>query len=106
MTSFDPHELSFDLDPGERAELSVMAERLLAMRPVPRAAFRGELRRSLLGRGAAPARPRWLRARVTAYVVSGAALLAIAGIGAAGAGPLAPPSSAASTNTALTASAR
>jgi hypothetical protein len=73
---------SRDLDP--------IVERLERERPVPRAAFRGELRRRLVSRPDArrlwPARPRLL---VGVYLSSGTLLLAIAAIGLAGLGPLA-----------------
>lgn len=62
--------------------------RLERARPVPRAAFRGELRRRLLA-GPAAARPRGLRLLIAGYVTSGALLLVIAAIGVAGTGPLA-----------------
>jgi hypothetical protein len=71
---------------GENEEI---AERLRAERPVPSAAFRGELRRRvLLADRRRPVRPRRLRLLVTAYAGSGALLLAIAAIGLAGVGPL------------------
>ncbi len=66
-------------------ELRPVAERLARERPVPRAAFRSELGRQLLGR------PIESRARllIFAYGTPGAALLAVAVIGVAGVGPLA-----------------
>lgn len=73
-----------DYDP----ELDDVAARLEAERPVPRAAFRGDLRRRLMARGrerqSAPAR---LRLAITAYAGSGTALLAVAAAGLAGIGP-------------------
>jgi hypothetical protein len=71
--------------------LEHMAARLEAERPVPRAAFRGELRRSLLAGASRPqlAPPR-LRLMVAALTGSGAVLLAIAAVGLAGVGPLGP----------------
>jgi hypothetical protein len=70
--------------------LDSIAERLERERPVPRAAFRGGLRRHLLGEPRArqqhlPARPRLL---VCAYAGSGTLLMAIAAIGLLGVGPL------------------
>lgn len=63
---------------------------LEASRPVPRAAFRGELRRSLLERSVSPASaPRRLRLLVAAYAGAGTLLVAIAAIGVAGTGPFA-----------------
>jgi hypothetical protein len=72
-------------------ELGDVASRLEAERPIPDAAFRGRLRRRLFGRPddgwrSAPAR---LRRQIVAYAGSGAALLAVAVIGVAGAGPFA-----------------
>jgi hypothetical protein len=64
--------------------------RLETERPVPRAAFRGELRRTLLaGAERRPTAPTRLRLIIAAFASSGTALLAIAAIGLAGAGPLA-----------------
>ena len=79
-----------DFEPGipadERDHLERLASRLVADRPLPRPAFRGELRRSL----ARAPRARRLRLQVVAYLVSGAALLAIAALGVNDVGPLAP----------------
>lgn len=64
-------------------------ERLLHdSRPVPRAAFRGELRRRLTATRRPPA-PKRLGLLIAGYAGSGSLLLAIAAIGLAGAGPLA-----------------
>jgi hypothetical protein len=72
------------LDP----ELADMGEHLLRSRPVPAAAFRGDLRRRLMAdRG--PRRPQRLWLRVAATSGSGLVLLAVAAIGVLGAGPLA-----------------
>jgi hypothetical protein len=72
-------------------DLERIAARLESERPVPAAAFRGELRRRLQERSRRiPAAPRRLRLAITAYAGSGLILLAIAAIGVAGAGPLAP----------------
>jgi hypothetical protein len=79
-----------DFEPGlpadERESLERLASRLVGDRPVPRPAFRGELRRRIVR---AP-QTRRLRLRVLAYLVSGAALLAIAALGVNDVGPLAP----------------
>lgn len=73
-----------DYDP----ELNDIAARLVAERPVPHPAFRGELKRRLMSakqrNQSAPAR---LRLAITAYAGSGAALLAVAAAGLAGIGP-------------------
>jgi hypothetical protein len=79
-----------DFEPGipadERERLERLASRLVGDRPVPRPAFRGDLRRRIVR---AP-QARRLRLRVVGYLVSGAALLAIAAFGVNGVGPLAP----------------
>lgn len=72
-------------DPEERE----LEARLRSERPIPRPAFRGDLRRALLASPHA-SRPRLLRLLIGAYAGSGAALLLVAVIGLAGAGPLAP----------------
>lgn len=74
----------------EDQDLERLAERLRAGRPVPQADFRGELREDLLGRFAPrPTPPRRARFLVAAYGGAGLALIAIAAIGVAGAGPFA-----------------
>lgn len=79
-------DLAPDLAPDERERLIAVAQRLQAERPVPRPAFRGDLRRRLIH----DAPPRALRARIAALAVSGAVLLLVAAMGALGAGPLKP----------------
>lgn len=85
-------ELPPDSDPGRPPDdfldpdLRPVAERLRAERPVPRAAFRAELRAHLAE--APRERPR-IRRLILAYGTSGFALLAVATLGVAGAGPLA-----------------
>jgi hypothetical protein len=69
-------------------DLERLGERLQDGRPLPRAAFRGDLRRRLMARGPGRPRPDRLGARIAAYAGAGAFLLAIAAISAAGAGPL------------------
>jgi hypothetical protein len=79
-----------DFDPtlpdDEREELDRLAQRLVAQRPLPAPAFRGELRRRIV----AQRPPRRLRLRVGAYLASGTALLAVATLGVLNVGPLAP----------------
>jgi hypothetical protein len=71
-------------------DLQPLVERLEAERPVPDAAFRGELRRRLLGRaGDARPAPARLRLLITAYGGAGSLLLVLAAVGVAGVGPLA-----------------
>jgi hypothetical protein len=76
-----------DLDDGTPDELIRLAERLERERPVPSAAFRGDLRRRLLT-GGQHARPKRLRLLIGAYASGGATLL-LAGAGSViGLGPL------------------
>lgn len=80
-----------DFEPGitasEHEQLERLAARLVADRPVPRAAFRGELRRRIAT--TQPVAP-GLRLRVATYLASGVALLAVAALGVNDVGPLAP----------------
>jgi hypothetical protein len=78
----EPRDIRDDLEPG----LADIGDRLRRERPVPRAAFRGELRRRLLIGAAAPS-PRRQRLAISAYAGSGAVLLTLAAIGLLGAGP-------------------
>jgi hypothetical protein len=95
MSEFDEQRrredfLAFDLTDEEREELGLVAERLEAERPVPGAAFRGELRRAILTRlQPRTAPPYRLRGLIAAYAGSGFLLLGIAAVGLAGVGPLA-----------------
>jgi hypothetical protein len=83
--SFDP-----DLPAQESEQLESLAQRMEQERPAPRALFRGELRRRLLETvERPPGGAERMRFRIAAYACSGAALLAIAALGVAGAGPLA-----------------
>jgi hypothetical protein len=81
-------DLRLDLEPDTPEELIRLAERLEQERPVPTAAFRGDLRRRLLGGALAPSRPARLRLLITGYASAGCALLLIGGASAAGIGPL------------------
>jgi hypothetical protein len=77
-----------DLGPEAPDDLIALAERLERERPVPTAAFRGELRRRLMTRGGAADRPAHLRARIAAFACSGSMLLLAGALSAAGVGPL------------------
>jgi hypothetical protein len=77
-----------DLEPGAPDELVRLAERLERERPVPSAAFRGELRRRVLVGGGLHARPRRLRALIAGYATAGSLLLLVGALSATGAGPL------------------
>jgi hypothetical protein len=83
-------ELRPYVDRSEAEGIDRVGERLEAARPIPRAAFRAELRARLgrLGTAEPRWRPRHLGRLVAAYVGSGLLLLAVAGIGLAGVGPL------------------
>jgi hypothetical protein len=71
-------------------ELDPVAQRLQSERPVPRAAFRGDLRRRLLAEAQdQPTVPRRLELLIAAYAGSGVVLLAVAVVSVAGIGPLA-----------------
>ncbi len=86
--AFHPDELGIATPPHERAELKSIAQRLEADRPLPAPAFRGDLRRALLGSGRALVRPAGLRAQIARYAFSGGLLLALGASSAAGVGPL------------------
>jgi hypothetical protein len=77
-----------DLEPGAPEDLIRLAHRLEDERPVPTAAFRGELRRRLLAAESSPSRPARLRLLITSYASAGFALLAVGAASAAGLGPL------------------
>ena len=74
--------------PTQIDEHGEVQQMLIEERPLPRAAFRAELRRSLL-LDRSGVRPRRLRLLIAAYAGSGALLIAVAAIGLAGVGPLA-----------------
>lgn len=75
-----------ELSADEEDALHDLASRLVAERPLPGAAYRGELRRRLVN--ARP--PSDLRRRAAVFLATGVALLAVAALGALGSGPLAP----------------
>ncbi len=78
-----------DLEPGAPEELVRLADRLERARPVPAAAFRGDLRRRLLAGAVPRTRPARLRVLIGSYAGAGSLLMLIAGASAAGLGPLA-----------------
>lgn len=77
-----------DLEPNAPEELVRLAERLERERPVPTAAFRGDLRRKLLADGATHRRPARLRLLISGYATAGTLLLLVGAASAAGIGPL------------------
>lgn len=86
-----PHpDLSPDLDLADADVLAAMGDGLRHRRPVPRAAFRGDLRRLLVADAPelALGRPSRLWAWVGASWTGGLGLLAFAALSVAGAGPL------------------
>jgi hypothetical protein len=90
----DHSDIRADLEPGiDRGEVKVLvavAHRLQDERPVPAAAFRGDLARRLQAMmGRRNTAPQRLRLAIAAYVGSGSLLLAIPAIGLLGAGPFA-----------------
>jgi hypothetical protein len=77
-------DLPPDLDPLERDHLATLGARLQSQRPVPAAAFRGELRRRIVTLPGS----RRVRRQAAILFACGCALLGVAAIGVAGAGPL------------------
>lgn len=87
----DEQDLDVGLSDRDREDLSAIADRIRDERPVPRAAFRGDLRRLLLAspssrRGTSAAADRW-RVLVATYSALGTLLLAVGAIGLVGVGP-------------------
>jgi hypothetical protein len=85
----DPREDDFldpRVEPEERVRLLETARLLEEHRPMPRPTFRGQLARRLRTRSRSPYPVRRL---IAVYAGSGFALLMVAVIGLAGAGPLA-----------------
>jgi hypothetical protein len=81
-------DIRSDLEAGAPDELLHLAQRLDRERPVPSAAFRGDLRRRLLAGGSPYRRPARLRLLITGYASAGSALLLVATASVAGIGPL------------------
>ena len=81
-------DIRADLESDAPDALIRLAERLERERPVPSAAFRGGLRRSLMSSGTSRSRPARLRLLITTFTTSGAALLVVGALSAAGIGPL------------------
>lgn len=76
------------IDDTNHQDTTDIERRLETERPVPRAAFRGELRQRLVTTSTR-AKPGRARLLVAAYGGSGLMLLVVAAIGVAGAGPFA-----------------
>jgi hypothetical protein len=77
-------DLDPDLDRVEAERLAGVGARMLRERGMPSAAFTARLSRRLGASDRPPLGPAF------AYALSGSALLAVAALGAAGSGPLAP----------------
>jgi len=78
-----------DLGADVPRDLIDLAERLERERPVPAAAFRGDLRRKLVAGGAAArSRPARLRVLIAGYATAGSVLLLAGVVSVAGIGPL------------------
>jgi hypothetical protein len=85
-------DLPPDTSTGDAETLAMMARTLEDSRPVPRVEFRGDLRRQLAQgpKRLSPIRRRHLtrwQPLAASYAALGTALLAVAAIGVAGAGP-------------------
>ena len=91
----DPRDLRSDLEAGDAPDAEALlgvGRRLHAERPVPAVGFRSALRKHILSarsRAGVSERPAALGRLVAGYGLSGAALLAVAALGVAGAGPFA-----------------
>jgi len=81
-------DIRLDLEAQAPEELILLAERLEHERPVPSAAFRGELRRRLLAGDILRSRPARLRLLIAGYAGTGSLLLLAGAASAAGIGPL------------------
>jgi hypothetical protein len=91
MNPHDPisSELGPYIEPEEGSALDVIAERLVASRPIPRPALRASIRARYSTESDGPGpRPAHLWRQVAAYAGSGLALLAVAALGLTGGGPL------------------
>jgi len=85
----DPYDIRSDLEPDSGEDLVALGNRLLDARPVPRAAFRGDLGRHLAARSTGRRLDGFqLRALIAVNGVAGLLLLAVGAVSAAGAGPL------------------
>ncbi len=82
-------DLPPDADPTEAAALLRIADRLARQRPVPRAAFRGDLRRSLAGMRDERPPPARLRMLIAVTGGLGTTLMLVGALSVVGLGPLA-----------------
>lgn len=84
----DDRDIRLDLGPSAPEDLLMLAERLERERPLPSAAFRGDLRRHLMAGDFARSRPARLRLLIATSAGSGSLLLLVGAASAAGIGPL------------------
>lgn len=92
MSDPTPHHDPAPLgDPADSPELRELATRLERERPVPSAAFRGNLRRALLAerQRRVPVLRSHYRLVATSYACVGVFALVVAALGVAGSGPFA-----------------
>lgn len=82
-------DLSSDLEPSDAHDLLATGDTLRRERPVPAAAYRGDLRRRLLVDRRLAGRPQRLWLAIAGSMAAGSGFLAIAAIGLAGSGPFA-----------------
>ena len=92
MTKVNPElwrpQLDPDIDPESLMALAQLAEQLERERPLPRAAFRGDLRRLIETLDQPVPRPPRMWALVAASAALGGVLLGIGALAASGAVPL------------------
>ena len=85
----EPRDIRHDLEPGTPEDVVRLAEHLIDARPLPRPGFRGQLRRRLETRAHRVEPPALIRGRIARFATSGALLLLVGTVSAAGVGPLA-----------------
>jgi hypothetical protein len=79
-----PRDIADDLEPGSSAELVQLGERLRDQRPLPSAAFRGELGRRLMRQRHSRVSERLARRLIAGYAAAGTGLMAVAALVATG----------------------
>jgi len=84
----DMRDIRPDLEPGTPEELIVLAQRLQHERPVPSAAFRGDLRRHLLPGELARSPGARARLWIAGFASAGSVLLLAGAASVVGIGPL------------------
>lgn len=79
----------FEQTPSDKEDLESTAELLRGSRPIPAPAFRGDLKRRLMGERGAAADPRGSLGLAFGFGSLGSLLLLVATLGVIGLGPLA-----------------